>query len=91
MRELENDPLGVPAELWGQLADTGILGMLLPEEYGGMGFTMVDAAVVYEELGRALAPGPQFVSAVMVLLAIKAAGTVEQKRIHACPGLAGAT
>jgi alkylation response protein AidB-like acyl-CoA dehydrogenase len=82
VRELENDPVGVPAELWGQLADTGILGMLLPEEYGGLGLTMVDAAVVYEELGRALAPGPQFVSAVMVLLAIKAAGTAEQKRTH---------
>lgn len=79
VRALENDPMGVPGSLWNQLKETGVLGMLLPEEYGGMGFNMVDCAVIYEELGRALAPGPHFVSTVMVLSAIVKAGSEAQK------------
>ena len=38
---------------------------MLPEEYGGSGMSMLEGVVVYEELGRALAPSPHFVSAVL--------------------------
>ena len=80
VREMENDSMGAPTELWEQLKQTGILSMMLPEEHGGMGLNMLDCAVIYEELGRGLAPGPQFVSAVMVLSAINKAGSEEQKK-----------
>ena len=86
VRAMENDPVGVPEGLWRQLVETGVLAMLLPEEYGGMGFNMVDCAVIYEELGRALAPGPQFVSTVMVLSAIVKAGS-EEPRAQMLPAL----
>lgn len=79
VREMENDPLGVPAGLWGQMKDTGLLAMMLPEQYGGIGLDMLDRAVIYHELGRALAPGPHFVSSVMGALAIQAGGSDEQK------------
>ena len=79
VREQENDPLGIPDGLWNQLRETGVLAMLLPEEYGGMGLNMVDCAVIYEELGRALAPGPYFVSTVMALSAINKSGSDAQK------------
>ena len=79
VREMENDPLGVPAGLWGQMKDTGLLAMMLPEQYGGIGLDMLDRAVIYHELGRALAPGPHFVSSVMGALAIQAGGSEEQK------------
>ena len=72
MRALEDDPVGYSTELWKQLAELDLLGLMLPEEYGGSGMTMLDGVVVYEELGRALAPSPHFVSSVMgagVLLA----------------------
>ncbi len=80
VRKMENDPVGVPAELWGQMRQNGLLGMLLPEDYGGMGLDMLDCAVIYEELGRTLAPGPYFASAALSVSAIKRAGTEAQKK-----------
>jgi alkylation response protein AidB-like acyl-CoA dehydrogenase len=65
VRKLENDPIGLPPALWAQLAELGVLGVMVGEEYGGSGMTMVDAAVIYEELGRALVPSPHFVSCVL--------------------------
>jgi len=80
VRAMEDDPIGYPAELWKQLGELGLLGLTLPEELGGAGFSMLDAAVVYEELGRALAPTPHFVSCVLSAAAILAAGSDEQKK-----------
>ena len=37
--------------------ELGVVGLLVPEEHGGAGMGMVDAAVVLEELGRAVLPG----------------------------------
>src|SRR4051794_34836728 len=64
-RKMENDAIGYSPALWSALAELGLLGLTLPEEYGGSGMTMVDAAIVYEELGRALVPTPHFVSCVL--------------------------
>ncbi|MGW4163646.1 acyl-CoA dehydrogenase [Streptomyces sp. NPDC004788] len=49
--------LGRPA-YWDGAAAQGLLGVHLPEEYGGGGGDLVDLAVVLEEAGRALLPGP---------------------------------
>ncbi len=65
VRKLENDPIGHSPELWRQLADLGLCGLLIDEEHGGSGMSMVDAAVVYEEFGRALVSSPHFVTAVL--------------------------
>ncbi|MFF8596474.1 acyl-CoA dehydrogenase [Streptomyces sp. NPDC015220] len=43
---------------WRALAEQGLLGLHLPEEVGGAGYGLVELAVVTEELGRAVAPGP---------------------------------
>ena len=63
--QMEDDPVGYPDKFWAQLGELGLLGMTLPEEYGGSGMSMLDGVVVYQELGRALAPSPHFVSSVM--------------------------
>ncbi|WP_369214555.1 acyl-CoA dehydrogenase family protein [Streptomyces flavofungini] len=53
-------------ELWKALADgMGLAGLLVPEELGGQGATHREAAVVLEELGRAVAPVPYLTSAVV--------------------------
>jgi alkylation response protein AidB-like acyl-CoA dehydrogenase len=80
VRSMEDDPVGFPDKFWTALAESGILGLNLPEEYGGSGMSMVDAAVVYLELGRALAPSPHFVSVVLSGGAILAAGSEAQKQ-----------
>ncbi len=79
VRQMEGDALGYPEQLWTQLAETGLLGLTLPERWGGSGMSMLDAIVVYEELGRALAPSPHFVSSVMSGGVIALAGTDEQR------------
>ena len=79
VRELEDDPTGYPPDLWAQLGDLGVCGLLLPEEYGGSAMTMVEGAIVYEELGRAVAPVPHFVSCVLSAGALLEAGSDEQK------------
>lgn len=79
VRELEDDPVGYPAELWKQLGALDLLGLTLPEEYGGSGQSLLEAAIVYEQFGRALTPSPHFVSSVMAGGALAADGTDNQK------------
>ena len=56
-----------------------LIGLLLPEEYGGSGMSLVEGVALYEELGRALAPVPHFVSAVLGGGVLAAAGSAAQK------------
>ncbi|MBM7277212.1 acyl-CoA dehydrogenase [Gordonia rubripertincta] len=58
---------------WQSLADLGMLGLHLPEEFGGGGATLLETAIVAEELGRAMAPGP-FLPTVVVSAVLHAAG-----------------
>lgn len=59
--------------LWKSLADgMGLAGLLVPEDRGGQGATHREAAVVLEELGRAVAPVPYLSSAVVATEALLA-------------------
>jgi alkylation response protein AidB-like acyl-CoA dehydrogenase len=80
VRALEDDPVGYPVELWKQLGELDLIGLMLPAEYGGSGMSVLEGAVVYEELGRALAPVPLFVSAAMSAGVLLRAGNDEQKQ-----------
>lgn len=65
--------------LWRELAEMGFLGAAIPEEFGGVGMTRLDLAVISEELGRANAALPFFSSIVLAAEAIGMAGTEAQK------------
>jgi alkylation response protein AidB-like acyl-CoA dehydrogenase len=80
IRALEDHPVGYPEDLWKHLGELGLLGLMLPEEYGGAGMSMLDAAVVYEELGRSLAPTPHFVSSILSAGALLHAASDGQKK-----------
>ena len=80
VRELEDDPVGYSPELWKQLAHLDLIGLQLPEEYGGSGMTAVESVVVYEEFGRSLAPSPHFVSSILSGGALAHAGSEAQKQ-----------
>lgn len=80
VRELEDDAVGFPADLWKQLAALDLLGLMLPEEHGGSGMSALEGVVLYEELGRALAPVPHFVSCVASGVALAVGGTDAQRR-----------
>jgi alkylation response protein AidB-like acyl-CoA dehydrogenase len=49
---------GFDPALWNTLKELGVFGLLLPEADGGLGLALGDAVLVFEELGRALVPGP---------------------------------
>ncbi len=80
VRAIEDDPVGFPAELWKQMAALDLIGLMVPAVYGGSEMSALEGAVVYTELGRALAPSPHFVSAVMGAGVLLRAGTDEQKQ-----------
>jgi alkylation response protein AidB-like acyl-CoA dehydrogenase len=52
---------------WEELAELGWLGVSVPEEAGGAGLGFVEEAVLFEELGRALYPGPYFATVALAL------------------------
>ncbi|OBG40389.1 acyl-CoA dehydrogenase family protein [Mycobacterium sp. E3198] len=68
-------PLGYDPLLWAQMShELGLVGLAIPEEFGGQGFTFVELGVVAEELGRALVPSPYFASAVLASSALLGSG-----------------
>jgi alkylation response protein AidB-like acyl-CoA dehydrogenase len=69
-RALVREQRGTTPEVWCGLAALGATGILVPAEWGGAGMTMTDAAVVAEEMGAAVYPGPWLSSAVAAPRAI---------------------
>lgn len=49
---------GQTREVYGELAELGLTGLVVPEAHGGMGFGAIEAMVVMEELGRGLVNAP---------------------------------
>lgn len=90
-RHMES-PVGYDPLLWAQMSDElGLVGLAIPEEFGGQGFTFVELGVIAEELGRALVPSPYFASAVLASSALLGSGDDEAQRRY-LPGIAsGAT
>ncbi|NRA01926.1 MAG: acyl-CoA/acyl-ACP dehydrogenase [Myxococcales bacterium] len=79
VRKTEDDPKGYPDALWKQLGELGLIGILIPERHGGAGQSLMEAALVYEELGRALAPVPHLGSAVLGAGVLLAQGSKAQR------------
>ena len=79
VREFEDDPDGIARDLWQRFGELGLCGLMVPESAGGSGMSLLDGVVVYEELGRSLAPVPHFVSCVLSAAAISEAGSPAQQ------------
>lgn len=61
-------------DVWEGLSELGVPAVLIPESAGGLGLSMLDAAIVAEALGSHTAPAPFVSSAVMLPVALNAAG-----------------
>lgn len=77
----------IPREIIQQLAELGLFGVHVPEEYGGAGMDYVSYAIVVEELSRACASTGVLVSAhtSLVVDPILKFGTEEQKKKFLVP------
>jgi len=79
VRDMEQDERGYSPELWSSMAEMGWLGLAFPEDFGGEGLGFVELAILLEEMGGALLPGPYFSTVVMAGMALSEAGTEDQK------------
>jgi len=78
LREIFDGDEGHDPALWKGLAEMGVAGLALPEEYGGAGLEMLDLALVAEILGYGALPGP-FFNHTLGALAIHLGGSAAQK------------
>jgi alkylation response protein AidB-like acyl-CoA dehydrogenase len=71
------------------IAELGWMGIAIPDAFGGQGMTYVDLAVLMEEMGRALVPGPFFATVCLAAPTIIETANDEQKRELLPPIAAG--
>jgi alkylation response protein AidB-like acyl-CoA dehydrogenase len=79
LRAMVKDEKGFTRDLWQKLAATNLLGLSVPEEYGGVG-DFLDLTVVLEEMGKVCFIGPFFSTIVLGAGTIMEAGNEEQKK-----------
>ena len=73
VRRLMETAEGYNPDVWRQLAgQLGLVGLIVPEEYGGAGFTYLELIVVFEEMGRSLLCAPFFSTVAMATTLILA-------------------
>jgi alkylation response protein AidB-like acyl-CoA dehydrogenase len=79
VRELVAERPGQDGGAWKALCELGVAGLLVPEQHGGSGLTLLDAALAAQSLAWGVAPGPFLGSAVMAPVALRTAGSAEQQ------------
>jgi len=79
VREYAAAKTGFNEGVWKGLVELAATGVLVPEQYGGAGFKMLDAIIIQEALGRTVAPAPFTAGAIMAPAALLSGGTEAQK------------
>ena len=79
VRDMELDARGCTDEFWAQIVGQGWTGIGIPEEYGGTGGDFLDLAVLIENTGKYLMPGPLFSTVILAGMTILDAGSNSQK------------
>lgn len=79
MRQVDDSDEGYSSELWRKMAELGWMGLVFPEKYGGSGRSFLDLAILLEEMGYNIVPGPFFSTVVLGGFTILTAGSEEQK------------
>lgn len=80
VRKLMAEQDGMPRELYREIAKLGWTGLIVPEQFGGAGLSMLDMAVLLEESGYAAMPGPLLFSSTLAATTLMAGDSEELKR-----------
>ena len=88
IKAVANGDIEKANEIHRGIIDLGLSGLVIPEEYGGLGLNMLFATVVSAALGSGTAPVPFAGSYIMAPLAINLAGDDAQKNMW-LPKIAG--
>jgi acyl-CoA dehydrogenase len=91
LKEVEASDDRIDRKLWAELGSAGLLGVALPESFGGAGLGFLAAAIVAEEVGRAAAAVPFTASVVLGASPIAQFGRAEQQQTWLPPAMAGDT
>jgi alkylation response protein AidB-like acyl-CoA dehydrogenase len=78
-KRIEASSEGFDRELWSRLAEANLLGLAVPEEFGGMGFGFLELVTLLEEVGRTVAPVPVLAALVLGGLPLARFGTGAQR------------
>ena len=88
VRRLMESPDGYDPTVWKQMAEQlGLHGLIIPEEFGGSGYSYVELVVVMEEMGRSLLCAPFFSTVVLAANLLLASGDDAAKKDY-LPGIA---
>jgi alkylation response protein AidB-like acyl-CoA dehydrogenase len=79
IREMDKDERGYDSQMWDSMAELGWMGLIFPEECGGMGANFMDLVILMEEMGRNILPGPFFSTIALCALPLFEYGSKEQK------------
>jgi alkylation response protein AidB-like acyl-CoA dehydrogenase len=89
VREASLTETAIDRDVWGGLCEMGLVGLHVPEVYGGAGYSFAETAIVFEELGRRVVPVP-LLSTVLAMEAILVSGSDAQKAALLPPIVSGA-
>ncbi len=79
VREMDKDERGYDPQMWLSMAELGWMGLIFPEEYGGMAANFMDLVILMEEMGRNILPGPYFSTIALCALPLLEYGDSYQK------------
>lgn len=79
VRDIEHGDLWFAADTWAELAKADLLGICLPEAYGGGGYGLFELALILDQVGRNVAPLPVLPTLVLGALPIAEFGTEDQQ------------
>jgi alkylation response protein AidB-like acyl-CoA dehydrogenase len=79
VREIAENPGVNPQDIWKGLCEVGIPGLLIAQQFGGLGLGVLDAALVAEQMGRFVVPARYVGSVVMAPIAISMSGSPQQQ------------
>ncbi len=84
IRQLAESDDAFDEDLWREMSDLNWPGLMVSEKYGGQELGTIELAVLMEQLGYALAPGP-ILSSMLTAIALETAATEEQKERYLAP------
>ncbi|MDX6595456.1 MAG: hypothetical protein QOI72_838, partial [Solirubrobacterales bacterium] len=84
LREIAASEDGTDEAGWKEMSELGWTGLALPEEWGGQGLGAVELAILFEEMGYALAPSPLF-SNTIAGLALSSCGSDDLRERYLRP------
>jgi len=79
LKALAKEGIWFHEQAWSQLAASGMLGLAIPEEYGGAGLGLTELCLLLQQVGRTVAPIPAIETLVSGALPLAEFGTADQK------------